>query len=88
MQLKLGHGYFKSYLVRLSGYDTDQCLVYKTKQSPKHLILNCKTYKEKRETMRKSAGFKKRLILRLMMNTERERKALFSYLKDTQIVTR
>ena len=88
IQLKLGHGYFKSYLVRLPGYDTDQCLVCKTKQSPEHLILSCKAYKEERKIIRETADFKKQLILRLLINTEKRRNTLFSYLKETQIATR
>jgi ribonuclease HI len=88
VQLKLGHGYFKSYLVRLPGYDTDQCLECKTKQSPEHLILSCKAYREEQKIMRRTAGFKERLTLRLIMNTERGRIALFDYLKETQIATR
>jgi hypothetical protein len=83
IQLKLGHGYFRSYLIRLPGYDTDQCLVCKTKQSPEHLILSCKAYKEERKTMREAAGFKERLVLKLLMNTEKGRNALLSYLKET-----
>jgi hypothetical protein len=66
----------------------DQCLVCRTKQSPEHLVLSCKIHKEKKKAIRRKAGFKKRLTLRLLMNTERGRKALFSYLKETQIATR
>ena len=42
MQLKMGHGYFKSYLVRLPDYSTDRCFVCGTRENPEHLILHCK----------------------------------------------
>jgi ribosomal protein S15P/S13E len=52
------------------------------------LILSCKAYKEKRKIIREAADFKEQLVLRLLMNTEKKRNALFSYLKETQIATR
>src|SRR5207247_5859125 len=42
IQLKLGYGYFKSYLIRLSDYTTNKCFVCGTKENPEHLILHCK----------------------------------------------
>ena len=42
MQLKLEHGYFKSYLKRLPDYDSDKCdCDGNSTQSPAHLLLNC-----------------------------------------------
>jgi ribosomal protein S15P/S13E len=38
--------------------------------------------------MREAADFKKQLILKLLINTEKRRNALLSYLKETQIATR
>ena len=38
----MGHGYFKSYLVRLSNYTTNKCFICGTKENPKYLIFHCK----------------------------------------------
>jgi len=45
MQLKLGHGYFRSYLVRLSNCSSNRCFTCGTKEDPEHLILHCKNTK-------------------------------------------
>ena len=39
IQLKLGHGYFKSYLVRLPDYTTNKYFICDIKKNSKYLIL-------------------------------------------------
>jgi ribonuclease HI len=53
MQLKIGHGYFLSYLYRLPDYDSNRCdcddnLV----QSPAHILLNCSNFESYRSIWR------------------------------------
>ena len=45
IQLKLGHGYFKSYLKRLPAYNSDRCDCNNSLvQSPAYLLLECSKY--------------------------------------------
>ena len=45
IQLKLGHGYFRSYLKRLPEFNSDKCDCNQYySQSPAHLLLNCSKY--------------------------------------------
>ena len=46
IQLKLGHGYFKSYLKRLPKYQNDFCFpACRRTQDLRHLIMDCKVYR-------------------------------------------
>ena len=48
-QLKLGHGYFKSYLYRFNRVDNERCKCNHTsKQTPEHLLLRCPKYRTER----------------------------------------
>lgn len=86
-QLKVGHGYFKSYLYRFSYAETDLCTCGTAKQTPRHLILGCSLYKaprlkikERLETLRPS--------LNSVLNTREGILAMLEYLKETRIATR
>ena len=48
----MGHGYFKSYLVRLPDYTTNKCFICGTKENPKHLILYCKATRAIKEELK------------------------------------
>ena len=58
MQLKLGHGYFRSYLVRFLNYSSNRCFTCGTKESPEHLILHCKNIKYIREGLKEEFNIK------------------------------
>ena len=45
-QLHLGHGYFRSYLIRLPNYDSTRCQCSEPVQTAKHLLLGCPLYRE------------------------------------------
>lgn len=48
MQLKLGHGYFKSYLARLPQHESRYCHgTCRGVQTPDHLLLRCKHFEAK-----------------------------------------
>ncbi|EDN97573.1 hypothetical protein SS1G_12425 [Sclerotinia sclerotiorum 1980 UF-70] len=51
-QLKIGHGYFKSYLKRFGISSNDNCRCG-GKESPDHLLLSCPLYKMARKTLNK-----------------------------------
>ena len=48
-QLQLGHGYFKSYLIRLPTYDSTTFHCSEPQETAKHLLLDCPLYKQERE---------------------------------------
>jgi ribonuclease HI len=91
IQLKLGHGYFRSYLHRLPQYDTNRCIgTCQGIQSPVHLFLSCHHYKrEQRELKDKlkdlSPGREPTLV---EVYAEKSRQAVYEYLKKTRIATR
>jgi ribonuclease HI len=52
MQLKIGHGYFKSYLIRLPDYQENRCSCHRFSiQNPTHLVLECPKYRQERQDM-------------------------------------
>ena len=87
MQLKLDHGYFRSYLVRFSSYSSNRCFTCGTKEDPEHLILHCKNTKYIREGLKKKFDIKK-FSLKNLFNTKIGQEFLFKFIKKTQIGTR
>lgn len=87
MQLKMGHGYFKSYLVRLPGYSTDRCLVCDTREDSEHLILHCKVTHAVREELKQEYNIKE-FSLKNLFSTKIEQEFLFKFLEKTQISTK
>ena len=68
IQLKLGHGYFRSYLVRFLDYSSNRCFTCGTKENPEHLILHCKNTKYVREELKKEFDIKE-FSLKNLFNT-------------------
>ena len=87
MQLKLNHGYFKSYLIRLSDYTTDRCYVCDTREDSEHLILHCKATQSIREELKQEFDIKE-FSLKNLFNVKIEQEFLFKFLEKTQISTR
>ena len=85
-QLKIGHGYFKSYLKRFAKQESDRCSCG-NRQTPSHLLLECKTYNAQRKSLRdKLSGL--RLSMPLLLNTKRGLIPTLDFLKETGICTR
>ena len=89
-QLKLGHGYLKSYLHRLNIASNNKCKCGKT-ENAKHLLLYCTLYKEER--IRLFSLFKGSLDasafnLRVLLHTEIGIPNTLVFLKETSICTR
>ena len=86
IQLKLEHGYFKSYLKRLSEYDSDKCDCNNTSiQSPAHLLLSCSKYAAEYSKIKDKLKASN-LFLKLLLITRDEIQAIFDFLKDSEIV--
>ncbi|RDL32487.1 uncharacterized protein BP5553_08943 [Venustampulla echinocandica] len=85
-QLKLGHGYLKSYLFRLDRSNSDLCRCGK-RETPEHLLLSCSEYKGARSAL-KSELRGVRLTLPLLLHTKVGIAATINFLKETKIVTR
>ncbi len=88
MQLKLEHDYFKSYLKKLSDYDSDKCDCNNTSiQSSAHLLLSCSKYVAQYSKIKdKLKAFN--LSLKLLLITRDEIQAVFDFLKDSEIARR
>ena len=88
MQLKLGHGYFKSYLKRLPDYDSDRCDCNESSiQSPAHLLLSYQNYIEIYSKIREKLQISQ-LSLKLLLTTREGILAVFDFLKDSEIARR
>jgi ribonuclease HI len=83
-QLKLGHGYIKSYLHRL-GYSDDKCQCGQ-KENVEHLLIQCELYKEERAKLQEA--LKVRLNLKVLLHTQIGIERTIEFLKNTSICTR
>jgi hypothetical protein len=87
MQLKFGHGYFKSYLSRLPNCEDNQCFgTCHAIQSPEHLLLACRTYQTEREKLKDAIGTS--LTLPLLYANSTNQRATLEFIKETGIATR
>ena len=86
-QLKTGHGYFKSYLNRASDAYPDICFICNTKESPEHLLLNCKRYSSIRNKIKIEKQLNQ-LSLKILFGSKQGQNFLFEYIKQTGIATR
>jgi ribonuclease HI len=85
-QLKLGHGYIKSYLFRLGHSDSDRCQCGK-KETSEHLLLSCRKLQTARAKLQDELRGT-RLSLRLLLHTKTGIEKTLAFLKETRIVTR
>ena len=67
-QLRLGHGYFRSFLLRLPSYDSTQCQCSERVQNVKHLLLGCTLYQDER----RHAGITRETTLHSLLFTRGE----------------
>jgi ribonuclease HI len=84
-QLKLGHGYIKSYLYRFNISTNDRCRCGK-RETPEHLLLDCPIYREPRNKLRSELGYKPSLPI--LLNTSLGIEKTLEFLKTTRIATR
>jgi len=91
IQLKFGHGYFRSYLHRITRSDTDRCIGRcQGIQSPMHLYLSCYHYKEEQKELVSQLKdlYPRQLITLAEIYAEKSRQTVYNYLRKTRIATR
>ena len=89
VQLKLGHGHFRSYLKRLPDYNSDKCDCNSNYiQSPAHLLTSCYNYQAEYSKIKKKLSISDDLSLKLLLTTREGIQAVFNFLKVTKIARR
>ena len=84
-QLKLGHGYLKGYLNKLGHTDNDLCRCLR-KETPRHLLLECRLYREERKEF--NVLNVEPLTLPLLLHTSEGGKLARRFIDATRIATR
>ncbi len=89
-QMKLGHGYFKSYLHRLPDYDNKKCHETCNKaQTPEHLLTACQYFKkEQSELKNQLRKINLPYTAKVLFTTKEGIKATLLFLKKTKVATR
>ena len=86
-QLKLGHGYLKSYLHRIGRSESDLCRCGK-RETTEHLLLSCKqtdVVQARAKLRDETQGL--RLSLKLLMHTKIGIGKTLGFLKETRLCT-
>jgi hypothetical protein len=87
IQLKLRHGYFKSYLKRLPDFDSDKCdCNNQNTESSAHLLLDCSKYQAARLKLRER--LKINLSLKNLLTTKTRISAVCDFLIETKMARR
>jgi ribonuclease HI len=89
-QLKLGHGYIKSYLYRLKLIANNKCKCGRI-ETTRHLLLECPLYKEQRRALSRRVKEEvavRVLTLPLLLHTKIGIQNTLVFLKETSIGTR
>lgn len=83
IQLKMGHGFFLSYLFRLPAYDSNKCDCDDLSvQSPAHILLDCEYYDDFRENWRQKID----VTMSDLLCTKRGVHLILDFLSKTEIV--
>jgi ribonuclease HI/endonuclease/exonuclease/phosphatase family metal-dependent hydrolase len=87
-QLKLQHGRFNGYIYRRSNYSSDKnCPCGNAKQTPRHLLLECKQYKQvRKEVLRKESP--KDLTMQYLLHSRPGIAKTIEYIQRTGIATK
>lgn len=84
--IKLGHGYFNSYLERFQKRDSNLCSCHKV-QTPEHLLLECPRYKTERKQLKQTIQHRP-ITLRLLLHTRAGIEATIAFITSTRVGTR
>ena len=79
--------YFKSYLNRLSNYNSELYQFYNIRENPEHLLLHCKRYSQIRKKIKQEKQLNQ-LFLKILFSLKSGQDFLFKFLKETNIATR
>ncbi|EDN93660.1 predicted protein [Sclerotinia sclerotiorum 1980 UF-70] len=85
-QLKIGHGYFKSYLKRFGISTNDNCRCGEW-ESPDHLLLNCSIYNTARRLLKKDNP-NPQLTMKHLLHTKTGITKTLEFIEATRIATR
>jgi ribonuclease HI len=85
-QLKLGHGYTRSYLYRLGHASNNRCNCGR-EETPRHLLLGCPELAGPRASLKDKLGTN-RLTLELLLGTSQGVTATLDFLRKTKISNR
>jgi ribonuclease HI len=85
-QLKLGHGYIRTYLYRLGHSNSDLCRCGK-RETAEHLLLSCKELRVARKKLQDEL-LGTRLSLPILLHTKTGIEKTLGFLKETSIATR
>jgi ribonuclease HI len=85
-QLKIGHGYFKSYLAGIDKCDSS-CCSCGAKQTPEHLLLSCPLFSLARKELVNNLKEKK-LTLPLLLHTKKGIASTLAFIESTKMATR
>ena len=88
--MKLGHGYFRSYLHRLPDYDTKKCHINCDKdQTPEHLLTVCQyNKKEQKELINQLKKNNLPYTAKVLFTTKEGIRTTLLFLKKTKVATR
>lgn len=84
-QLKLGHGYFRSYLFKRGHAVNDKCSCGH-KETPDHLLLSCREYKKEQKELEKELRTK--LSYEVLLHTKQGIEKVLGLLQRTKMATR
>src|SRR5215469_6768436 len=89
VQLKLAHGYFRSYLTRLPDYDSKICPNCDSNQSetPHHLIFDCSSQSTTRKRTIQRLDIQDQNLCSIFL-TKRGQDQLIKFLEESKIATR
>jgi hypothetical protein len=89
IQQRTGHGYNRQYLARIpsSTIDSPKCTCGYRKQTPQHLLLECKFYKTHRKRLRKQLN-PLPLTFQTAMHTGKGLQGVLEFLEETGVGTR
>ena len=85
-QLKLGHGYFKSYMKRIGKSTTGKCRCGE-EQDARHLLLDCRRYSQNRKRMKEKLEGQN-MSLELLLHNKIGINITLEFLRETKILTR
>lgn len=87
-QLKVGHGYFKSYMFRIKHVSSNTCSCNETAiQTPRHLLLECSRYKNERKKMISEMEIRQPTMA-LLLHTKKGIDTTIKFIEETKIATR
>src|SRR6266498_3668917 len=85
--LKIGHGFFKSYLKRLPKYESAEYFYHRnTIQNPTYLILKYSEYRADRVKIFEGLDNNQK-SMEYLFNTKIDREKLFKFLEKTKIAS-